>query len=62
MSYNEANTRKELIDKALEKVGWNPNESIQVGLKSQPMGMMPNLGMEYGLLPLFTRWGGDCRC
>jgi type I site-specific restriction endonuclease len=33
MSRNEANTRKELIDKALEKAGWNLGDSNQVGIE-----------------------------
>jgi hypothetical protein len=33
MSRNEANTRKELIDKALEKAEWNLNDSNQVGIE-----------------------------
>ena len=33
MSRNEANTRKEIIDKALEKAGWNLDDSNQVGIE-----------------------------
>jgi type I site-specific restriction endonuclease len=33
MSRNEADTRKELIDRALEKAGWNLNDSNQVGIE-----------------------------
>ncbi|MBD1809764.1 DEAD/DEAH box helicase family protein [Microcoleus sp. FACHB-SPT15] len=33
MSRNEANTRKELIDKALEKAGWSLDDSNQVGIE-----------------------------
>ncbi|NEQ25116.1 MAG: hypothetical protein F6K28_39745, partial [Microcoleus sp. SIO2G3] len=33
MSRNEANTRKELIDKALEKAEWNLKDSNQVGIE-----------------------------
>jgi type I restriction enzyme R subunit len=33
MSRNEANTRKEIIDKALEKADWNLKDSNQVGIE-----------------------------
>jgi len=33
MSRNEANTRKEIIDQALETAGWNLNDSNQVGME-----------------------------
>ncbi|WP_228060403.1 MULTISPECIES: N-6 DNA methylase [unclassified Coleofasciculus] len=33
MSRNEANTRKEIIDKALEKAGWSLDDSNQVGME-----------------------------
>jgi len=33
MSRNEADTRKELIDRVLEKAGWNLNDSNQVGIE-----------------------------
>jgi type I restriction enzyme R subunit len=33
MSRNEANTRKDLIDRALEKAGWSLKDSNQVGIE-----------------------------
>ncbi len=33
MSRNEADTRKELIDRALETAGWDLDDSEQVGIE-----------------------------
>jgi len=33
MSRNEANTRKDLIDRALKTAGWNLDDSNQVGIE-----------------------------
>jgi predicted type IV restriction endonuclease len=43
MSRNEANTRKDLIDRALEKAGWSLKDSNQVGIEIPWMADIPDI-------------------